>query len=159
MNRYFEKITKEQWDKDTYATYLIENAYENISLPQRATQYSAGYDFFSPIDFILSPNQEIKIPTGIKVFTHFDEFLMIVPRSGLGFKYYLRLANTIGIIDHDYRFAENEGHIWIKVRNEGKIELNIKPQMAIAQGIFQKYFLVDGDDYNGKQRTGGLGST
>jgi dUTP pyrophosphatase len=158
MTRHFEKISREQWDKDTNNEDI--ESYNNILLPKRSTAFSAGYDFFSPIDFTLLPGQVIKIPTGIKVFTQPDEFLMIVPRSGLGFKYYIRLANTVGIIDHDYRFAENEGHVWIKIRNEGKTdELSVKQNSAIAQGIFQKYFLVDEDDYVGEQRKGGFGST
>ena len=40
--------------------------------------------------------------------------LEIYPRSSIGFKYQTMLANTVGIIDSDYFYAENEGHIFIK---------------------------------------------
>ena len=44
--------------------------------------------------------------------------LKIYPRSGLGFKYRLQLNNTVGIIDSDYYYSDNEGHIMIKVTND-----------------------------------------
>ncbi len=63
---------------------------------------SAGYDFFSPVDFTLKPGETIKIPTGIRVFIEEDWVLNIFPRSGLGFKFRLQMNNTVGIIDSDY---------------------------------------------------------
>jgi dUTP pyrophosphatase len=85
---------------------------------------------------------------------------MIVPRSGLGFKYYFRLANLVGIIDFDYADnPNNEGHCWIKLRSESSSYLSIDKGEAIAQGIFQKFLLVDGDCFEGAERNGGLGST
>lgn len=156
--RGFEKITFEQWYKD-----MPDNAelYTNVAYPKRATPRSAGYDIFTPINFSLSRGAEIKIPTGIKVYMLPDEYLTIVPRSGIGFKYFVRLANTIGIIDCDYYNNEgNEGHCWIKIRNEGDKIFEAKAGDAIAQAIFQKYLLVDNDSYFGEVfRQGGLGST
>jgi dUTP pyrophosphatase len=153
--RGFEKISIEQWQKDTN-----EISYSSIILPKRSTAKSAGYDIFSTIDFTLNPNEEIKIPTGIKSYMPENEFTMIIPRSGLGFKYYTRLANTIGIVDSDYyNNLGNEGHYWVKIRNEGSKELSIKSGEAIAQIIFQQYLLVDGDNFDGNERVGGFGST
>ncbi|MCF8009453.1 MAG: hypothetical protein K9K32_06775, partial [Halanaerobiales bacterium] len=106
------------------------------------------------------PGSEIKIPTGIKAYMQPDEVLFAYPRSSLGFKYYCRLANTIGVIDADYYNNEdNEGHIWIKIRNEGDKQMKIKCGEAICQVIFQKYLLVDGDSFEGERRKGGIGST
>ena len=54
--------------------------------------------------------------------------LKCYPRSGLGFKFRLQLNNTVGIIDSDYFYSDNEGHIFAKLTNdtnEGKkIELS-----------------------------------
>lgn len=171
--RGFEKVSYLQWEKDVYSTYtgsraiidpLILNpiieGYEKIKLPKRATSHSAGYDVFSPFEFILKPNEDIKIPTGWKSYMMEDEKIIFHPRSGLGFKYYLRLANTTGVGDSDYYNNKgNEGHYWIKIRNEGNSELHIQEGDAIAQCIFEKYLLVDGDSFEGKERSGGLGST
>jgi dUTP pyrophosphatase len=153
--RGFEKISKEQWLSDGG----IDGAYDKIILPKRATQYSAGHDIFSPINFILPPNEEIKIPCGFKVYMLRDEFFEIVPRSGLGFKYYTRLANTVGVVDSDFfNNKDNEGHCFIKLRNEGDKDLEIHVGDAIAQGIFQKYLIADNDESD-RVRSGGFGST
>ncbi len=160
--RGFKKISLSQWDKDTRGKkeYSSIVQYGEIKLPKRATSKSGGYDIFSPIDFVLNPNEEMKIPTGIKAYMLDDEKFEISPRSGLGFKYYLRLANTIGKIDADYIDSiETEGHIWVKVRNEGGIPIRISKGDAFAQGSFENYLLADGDNYKGNKRTGGFGST
>lgn len=154
--RGFEKVSLKEWEKEGYS-YLYWN---DIILPKRMTAHSAGYDIFSPIDFILNPGSEIKIPLGIKAYMLPDEFMMILPKSGLGFKFYTRLANTTGIGDSDYyNNPGNEGHYFAKIRNEGQQDIFIKQGDAILQAIFQKYLLVDGDDYTGENRVGGLGST
>jgi dUTP pyrophosphatase len=158
MTRHFEKITKEQYLKEN----MSQDVYEKIKLPKRATGFSAGYDIFSPTDFILYSKMEIIIPTGIKVCLPENEFLMIVPRSGLGFKYYTRLANTVGIIDSDYyNNTKNEGHIMIKLRNESDTkEMQIKQGDAIAQAIFMEFKITDDDELGiGNKREGGIGST
>jgi dUTP pyrophosphatase len=159
-NRGFEKVSFEQWDKDNEIVPESKDVWESVVLPERATSHSAGYDIYSPVDFILKPTEEIKIPLGWKVYMLQDEFFTVIPRSGLGFKYYLRLANTTGLIDHDYFNNEgNEGHCWIKLRNEGNVDVSIRSGDAIAQGIFQKYLLADADTFTGNKRSGGFGST
>ena len=85
---------------------------------------------------------------------------MIYPRSGLGFKYRLQLNNTVGVIDSDYFYSDNEGHIFIKITNdsnEGKI-VDVKKGQGIAQGIFMQYSIVEDDDVS-ELRNGGFGST
>jgi dUTP pyrophosphatase len=164
--RGFEKISENQFNKDFAEIIELyhdddENPiiYSEIKLPQRATAKSAGYDVYSPTYFRLLPNEEIKLPTGIKAYMQDDEVLKAYPRSGLGFKYYLRFANTIPVIDADYINSDNEGHIWIKLRNEGTKIMRIDKGEAICQVIFEKYLLADGDNYTGKERNGGFGST
>ncbi len=136
----------------------------NILMPRRATKFSAGYDIYNNTGetiTILPGELSDKIPTKIKSYMLSDEFLMIVPRSGHGFKYSVRLATTMGIIDSDYYNNENnQGEIFIKFHNQGSQTLIIKPGEAFAQGIFQKYFTTDDDDLTvGGERTGGFGST
>ena len=132
-----------------------------INLPKRATRLSAGYDFFAPEDIKLAPGESTKVATGIKAYMQPDEVLMLFPRSGLGFKYFVRLANTVGVVDADYYGNEsNDGHIFVKIRNEGDNELFIPAGDAFAQGIFIKYLLTDDDSFdNGAERIGGEGST
>ena len=168
MNRAiakFEKISFEQFFKDMMDTFdmldnTIEEVYKNIKLPKRATTGSAGYDFYSPIDFELKPGETIKIPTGIRCLMDENWVLQIYPRSGLGFKYRLQLDNTVGIIDSDYSNSDNEGHIFIKITNDSNEEktVTINAGEAFAQGIFLPYGITIDDDTDGI-RNGGLGST
>lgn len=157
----FYKVSKEQFTNDMGDRVLEpENTYEDIQLPKRATKDSAGYDFFTPFNFILTPGQSIVIPTGIRVRMEEGWVLQIYPRSGLGFKYRVQLDNTVGIIDGDYFNADNEGHIMIKITNDSKKPnlVSIKAGQAFAQGIFHEYGITVDDDADGI-RTGGFGST
>ena len=132
----------------------------DIRLPRRATVGSAGYDFFAPYDIDLLPMQTAVVPTGVRCRIEDGWFLMIVPHSGLGFRYRLSLDNTVGIIDGDYYYSDNEGHILIKITNcstEGKT-LHIPAGTAFAQGIFLPYGITVDDEATGL-RNGGLGST
>ena len=149
----FEKISLFNFCKE-YDHHL----YEEVILPKRATTGSAGYDFFALQDFTLEPNQTIKIPTGIRVKIQEGWVLKIYPRSSLGFKYKLRLDNTVGIIDSDYYYADNEGHIYIKITNCGDTPLTVEKGKAFAQGVFVEYGITEDDECEA-QRTGGFGST
>lgn len=165
MNRIarFELVSAgrfaEDW-RDTFPGMDERAAYEGLKMPRRATAGSAGYDFFSPLDFELKPGETIKIPTGMRVRIDEGWVLMVYPRSGLGFKYRLQLNNTVGVIDSDYYGALNEGHIFIKLTNdsnEGKV-LQIKAGEAFAQGIFVPFGITEDDDSH-EMRMGGFGST
>ena len=127
-------------------------------LPRRATAGSAGYDFFSPLDFDLAPGETILVPTGARARIDAGWVLMLFPRSGLGFKYRLQLNNTVGIVDADYFGARNEGHIFIKLTNAGDRPLAVGAGEAFAQGVFVPFGLTEDDDAAG-ERTGGFGST
>ena len=132
--------------------------YAAVVLPRRATSGSAGYDFFAPKPFTLAAGESIKIPTGVRCKIDEGWVLKIYPRSSLGFKYRLQLDNTVGIIDSDYYFAENEGHIFIKLTNCGNAPLSVEKGAAFAQGIFIEYGITT-DDACETKRTGGIGST
>ena len=162
----FHKVSAERfmadW-KDTFpetAEETVADIYNKIKLPVRATAGSAGYDFFSPVDITLNPGETVKIPTGIRVEMEQDWVLKCYPRSGLGFKYRLQLNNTVGIIDSDYFYSDNEGHIFAKITNdsnEGKT-VNIQAGTGFMQGIFVEYGITVDDEATGI-RNGGFGST
>lgn len=161
----FEKVSFEQYKKDMRDTYDIltdediQDAYDNIKLPQRATKDSAGYDFYAPLSFALSPHSTIKIPTGIRCKMKSGWVLKCYPRSGLGFKYRLQLNNTVGIIDGDYYNSDNEGHIFAKLTNANDEKIvNVKSGEGFMQGIFVEYGITYDDEAAGI-RNGGFGST
>ena len=137
----------------------VSTAPENTALPQRATKGSAGYDFFASHDYKILPGSEIMIKTGIKCQIDDGWMLQIYPRSSMGFKYNVRLANTVGIIDSDYyNNPTNEGEICIKLYNPCKYLIDLRKGSKFAQGIFVRYGLTDDDDADG-ERIGGMGST
>lgn len=156
--RGFEFISTEQVIKDFGEDLSLVT---EPKLPQRGTKASAGYDIYAPYNIILAPNEEINVPTGLKAYMQLGEVLMAFPRSGLGFKYYCRLANTVGVIDQDYyNNPKNEGHMFVKIRNEGDKEMVIKQGDGMCQMIFIPFLLADGDSFeNGDIRHGGFGST
>lgn len=155
--RKFEKISFDQFKKDIKDD---KELYESYSLPRRSTKNSAGYDFFSLYDYILKPGEIMKIPTGIKVSMENDEVLFLIDRSSMGFKYNVRMCNQVGVIDQDYyNNSNNEGHMWIRIQNEGDKDYIVKKGEAMIQGIFMKYLKTDDDIESDSVRNGGLGST
>lgn len=154
----FEKVSYDQFAQDVKEHVNIEEVYDNLQLPKRATKYSAGYDFFLPYEVTFKPNETVLIPTGIRVMIECNWVLNIFPRSSLGFKYMLKLNNTVGIIDADYYYSKNEGHIFIKLTNHSNQELVLPKGSAFAQGIFLEYGITYDDDTN-ETRDGGFGST
>ena len=162
----FEKISLGRFMKDwvnaqgNKPEHIITEMYNNIKLPERATKGSAGYDFYTPTGFILRPGESIKIPTGIRCKIEDGWVLKCYPRSGLGCKYRLQLDNTVGVIDSDFYYSDNEGHIFLKLSNDSNDEevIHIKKGDGIAQGIFVEYGITY-DDEAGGVRNGGFGST
>lgn len=163
----FEKVSYEQFYAamieiiDTeYKDEFIRMSYDALELPKRATIGSAGYDFKAPFSFELHPGETIKIPTGIRVKIDDGWWLGCLPRSGLGFKYRLQLNNTMGVIDSDYYYSDNEGHIFAKITNdsnEGKA-IEVKAGDGFMQAVFIPYGITYSDSTDGV-RNGGMGST
>jgi len=162
----FSKVSFCQFETDftkafpNYKGNDIKDIYDTIKLPKRGTIGSAGYDFFTPISFTLSPGETILIPTGIRCKIDEDWVLKLYPRSGHGFKFRLQLNNTVGIIDSDYYNAKNEGHIMARITNdtnENKV-FAIENGKGFMQGVFVEYGITVDDEADGV-RVGGFGST
>ncbi len=163
----FEKVSFEEFYKSVSELNALESAlcedeiadfYEKIKLPQRSTDGSAGYDFFAPFTMTIG-NFPLTIPTGIRWVTDRDDIvLLIVPRSGYGFKYGMRLSNTVGVIDSDYHMSDNEGHIKAKILSD--VLFTCERGKAFMQGIIVPFLKTDDDsDYDKEVRNGGFGST
>lgn len=155
--RKFEKVSFEEFKKEFGNN---KNLYNSYNIPKRKTIYSAGYDFEAIEDFIIKPKESKKIPLGVKVTMNKGEMLMIVVRSSVGFKYNVRMQNQVGIIERDYYNNDsNEGHLFIKLQNEGNSDFVVKKGQGIAQGIFVNFLTVDNEEKIETVRTGGIGST
>ena len=131
----------------------------DVPLPRRATAGSAGYDFVSPLEVTIPAGGTALIPTGVRAEMEPGWVLMLFPRSSLGFRHCLRLANTVGVIDSDYAFAKNEGHIMVKLRNPLETPVTIGRGERFCQGVFLPYGTAEEDENAFEVRSGGMGST
>ena len=170
MNRVgeFEKVSFEQFYEsmikaigfESSSEEMIKELYDELQIPTRATSGSAGYDFKAPFGFALKAGQSIKIPTGIRVQIDDGWWLGCLPRSGLGFGYRVQLDNTMGVIDSDYFYSDNEGHIFAKITNDSRENkmVGIDAGDGFIQGIFIPYGITRSDNAT-NVRNGGMGST
>lgn len=163
----FEKVSYEQFKKDWIGTLgkwkenHIKEIYDNIQLPKRATKGSAGYDFYMPTTMVLEKGKSILVPTGIRCKIKDSWVLLLYPRSGLGTKTGIRLANTTGVVDSDYYYSDNEGHIFVKLVNESVAlgdDVALMSGERFCQGIFMPFGVTEDDDVK-EVRNGGFGST
>lgn len=151
----FTRISNEQAMADGLGYFAIDE----VPLPKRATEHSAGYDFCNGSNqkVFIQPGETIKIPTGIRAIMDDGFVLMMYVRSSVGIKKNLMLANGTGVIDADYWQAKNEGHIWIVLHNYGTEIQEIDAYERIAQGVFIPF--VDCGEIVEEKRVGGIGST
>ena len=183
----FEKVTLNRWIEDSGINGLsdaeLAEWYDEIKLPKQSTAASAGCDFFMPFNLNFEPHSTFRIATGVRWVTDAcasagvsgeadaadagvgaegpadkNKVLLLVPRSGLGFKYGIRLSNTIGVIDADYCGSDNEGHIIISLENPSDKTVALEAGRPFCQGIVVCYETPEGAESN-EVRNGGLGST
>ena len=99
------------------------------------------------------------IPTGVKCYLEDDQYLELSIRSSSPLKYWIVLANGVGIIDKDYADnPDNEGEIFFQVINLSPFPIKISKGDIIGQGIIRRYEKTE-DDVPGGKRKGGFGST
>lgn len=99
------------------------------------------------------------VPTGIKCHLKSNQYLELSVRSSTPLKYWLILANSVGIIDADYfNNKDNEGHIFFQIINLFPEAIMLHKGDIIGQGIIHTYDITDNDTASG-ERNGGFGST
>lgn len=129
-----------------------------IKLPVRSDPRSAGYDFYSPVDIVIPPNESKLFFTDVKAYMEDDEVLMLYVRSSMG-KVHVVIANGTGIIDASYHNnPDNDGNIGFRLLNLGKENYVVHRGDRIGQGVFMKYLITDDDNATG-DRVGGFGSS
>lgn len=176
--------------------FEVVNKYnpEDITLPTRSTQHSAGYDFYVAADTTLPPihrywevgraqfpdnkddympltisevekftkEQGLRptlVPTGVKSLLEEGQYLELSVRSSTPLKYWIIMANGVGIIDKDYYGnPANDGEIFFQLINLSPFAVTLKKGDKIGQGIIKRFETVEGDNVTA-QRMGGFGST
>ncbi len=152
-------------------------------LPARATPCSAGMDISACFDrqseikngkgnhviiydidsdkpfFSLYAHETVYVPTGLAVESSENEIaLLVYPRSSLATKHRITLANSVAVIDSDYR-----GEIMIPLHNSRDTEYRIYAGDRIAQMIATPIIfpvITETDTLSETERgAGGFGST
>ena len=153
----FTRVSEAQF-AETSASMVNPMRLEEIPLPKRATAGSAGYDFTAPAETVIPAGGTALIPTGIRAEMEPGWVLILFPRSSLGFRHGVRLSNTAGVIDSDYAWAKNEGHIMVKLRNPSDHDVVIGRGERFCQGVFLPFGTAEEEETSG-ERMGGMGST
>lgn len=102
---------------------------KDVKDPQRGTELSAGIDFFVPntnAAFVLKPNEDALIPSGIKVKLPKGFALIAFDKSGVATKRKLKVGACV--VDEDY-----QGEIHIHVFNLGSSDVTINPGDKLVQ--------------------------
>ena len=134
----------------------------SIALPTYATTGSAAMDLRACISepLTIQPDETVLVPSGIAISIHDPGLVaLLVPRSGLGIKHGIVLANTIGVIDSDY-----QGEIGIGMFNRSREAYTIEPGERICQMMFvpvtqATLTMVDEFSMGSERGAGGFGHT
>ena len=137
----------------------VKKLYESVVLPEYKTSGAAAFDFESVIDIIINPNETKIIPTGLAFEIPDGYELQVRPRSGLSAKTKLRVSNSPGTIDSDYR-----GEVCIILDNISSEEsYTINKGERIAQGVISKVEKITFEEVENLSETergeAGFGST
>lgn len=159
----------------------IELTSENAIMPKYAHLGDGAVDLYAPEEYIINPGETVIIPCDIKVALPYGYAFLIHPRSGLSAKSKLRVANSIGLVDSQYK-----GVIGVIVENiepkikdidcdyvDGKLVVNSilygSPhvigkgerfaQMRLVEVPTVQFVQVESVDGIGDDRGGGFGSS
>ena len=99
------------------------------------------------------------VSTGVKCYMDKHEYLEISLRSSTPLKYWIIMANSVGVIDADYvDNPDNEGEIFLQLINLSPFPIQLKAGDCIGQAILHKFEITENDNAEGA-RIGGFGST
>lgn len=142
-------------------TLKIKKIKPNAIIPKRETKGAAGLDLHACLNepITIGVGEIFTVPTGIALEPDREDIVMfVIIRSSMGRKYGITLANSIGVIDSDYR-----GEILVPIINHGAEPYVLQPgerfaQLVITPVIFPE--VLEADDLDSTERgLNGFGST
>lgn len=160
----------------------IELTSEGAKIPQYANLGDGAVDLYAPEDFTIGPGETKIIPVDIKVALPYGYAFLIHPRSGLSAKTKLRVANSVGLVDSQYKGVigvilenveprikdisyefDDKGHPIITSIEHGQSYSISKgerfAQMRLVEVPSASFFQVESVDGIGDDRGGGFGSS
>lgn len=139
----------------------IKKTHRNAVIPKRATEGSAGFDLSAALDepIDIMPGETKNISSGIAIELPLKDMVALMfARSSLGAKYGVTLANSVGVIDSDFR-----GTIGMVLVNNSTNPFHIESGDRLAQLIVISTIslnVVEVEELNStKREIGGFGST
>jgi len=114
----------------------IAKTNKDAVIPAYATSGSACFDLVAVEDVVVTPGSTALIKTGLKVEVPEGYKLAIYPRSGISLKTPLRMGNSVGQVDSDYR-----GEVGVIIQNTG---IYSPYNMPLAMTIDNKPFELEG---------------
>jgi dUTP pyrophosphatase len=141
---------------NTHVNVNVLKCNENAIVPKRGSEYSAGSDLHSLLDYVIEPKSRCLISTGLKIQFPNNVYGRIAPRSGLALKYGIDVM--AGVIDPDYT-----GEIKVILYNTNDIKFEVQKDDRIAQIIFESFkypsFTLVNEIVETHRSSGGFGST
>lgn len=135
----------------------IKKLNKNVELPEKGTQGAAGIDFYLPQPVRFEPNYSRKVPLGVAVEIPEGYVMLLIPRSST-WKTPLRMPNSVGVIDSDYR-----GEVCALLQNTSDFEVYKEAGERLVQGVIvpvPSVQVVEVDELSETSRgVGGFGST
>jgi dUTP pyrophosphatase len=136
----------------------IKKIHKNAMMPTYGTDGAAAFDLYAADTVRVWPRESRSINTGLAFEIPTGYVMRVYSRSGHGFKHGVRLVNSVGVIDSDYR-----GVLMVGLSNEGDFAFDVKQGDRIAQAIIepiQRISFEFCDELSETERgSGGFGST
>lgn len=114
-----------------------------LKIPKYATENSSCFDIYAAEDAIIKPSECVAVRTGLIFEPEEGYGIMLYPRSGISSKTTLRFANSVGVIDNDYR-----GEVMVLLENA--------MPAPIRNDLIPGYITVDGTQVEGDYSLGYL---
>jgi len=151
---------------------LLKRLHADAQQPVYSTAGAANFDIYciiegesktdkagvaQPPSITVSPGNQVIVRTGLAVEVPPGWVLAIYSRSGHGFKDSVRLSNSVGQIDSDYR-----QEVMVALHNDSRKRWTVKHGDRIAQARLEPAPKVEfewADELSPTARAGGFGST
>ena len=124
-------------------TIKFKHTIGGLKAPSYGTEKASCFDIYAAEDAVIKPSQMVAVRTGLILEPPEGYGVMLYPRSGISSKTLLRFANSVGVIDNDYR-------------GEIKVLLENAMPLPMRQNLVPAYQLVDGTMVDGDYSCGYL---